>query len=111
MRRDLFVPCFVLGMRFPRVGRHHDCRHATVTFSPPSTSLDIIILFLIQSVFTLFKKIKYLLNRLRAMPLANFSPNQFRVHVFSPPSKHAREPQLNNYVVYSFDQGKRHKMA
>ena len=43
------------------------------------------------------------------MPLANFTPNQFRVHVFSSSSKRAREPQPNNYIIYSFDQGKRHK--
>ena len=43
------------------------------------------------------------------MPLANFTPNQFRVHVFSSSSKRAQEPQPNNYIIYSFDQGKRHK--
>ena len=45
------------------------------------------------------------------MPLANFTPNQFRVHVFSSSSKRAREPQPNNYIIYSFDQGKRHKFS
>ena len=45
------------------------------------------------------------------MPLANFTPNQFRVHVFSSSSKRAREPQPNNYIIYSFDQGKRHKVV
>ena len=43
------------------------------------------------------------------MPLANFTPNQFRVHVFSSPSKRARKPHPSIYIIYSFDQGKRHK--
>ena len=43
------------------------------------------------------------------MPLANFIPSQFRVHVFPSPSKRAREPQPSNFIIYSFDQGKRHK--
>ena len=43
------------------------------------------------------------------MPLASFTPNQFHVHVFSSPSKRARETQPNNYIIYSFDQGKGHK--
>ena len=43
------------------------------------------------------------------MPLAHSTPNQFRVHVFSPTSKRAREPQPNNCIIYSLDKGKRHK--
>ena len=35
------------------------------------------------------KKINYLLNRLRAMPLTNFTPNQFCDHVFLSLSKRA----------------------
>ena len=54
------------------------------------------------------KKINYALNRLRAMPLANFTPNQFYVVLSS--SKGAREPQPNNYIIYTFDQGKGHKL-
>ena len=48
------------------------------------------------------KKINYLLNRLRAMPSANFTPKQFCLHVVLSPSKRALEPQPNNYVEYIF---------
>ena len=48
------------------------------------------------------KKIKYSLNRVRAMPLANFTPKQFCLCVLKSPSKRALELQPNNYIEYIF---------
>ena len=73
MRRDLFVPCFVLELRFPWVGEHHDCSYAAVSLiftGHNHVSCDS------KGYLDNSNKIKYLSNRLRAMPLANFTRNQ-----------------------------------